>query len=423
MNISNENKLLLYCAQTEISEVIKSKVKKLLRLPLNWDEVLESAFWHCVSPLLYNNLKDIHDEFHIPRESMDRLKAEYHRNLARNTYIYKELKRILDAFYGNRIDVIVLKGAALAKFVYGNIGLRPMADIDIMVRKDALPQAEKTLSGLGYLFSGNMPSVEYRKNHQEIVYLHDKKNIPVEIHWHVSNKSHPSQIRINDSDIIVNWWKDANSIELYGSNAFILNPEDLILHLCLHFLKHRFCSLNGAFSSRGAFLQMCDIYQTIKCYKNEIDWERFKCNVEKYSIVEPVHTTLFIINKFLGKNDDMFHDSLNIFRSERLDKGLVELFIKRIFIKEKDLVPIPLPFIKAQLPLVFKEKIKILLKNIFPNSAVISKRYNVPLRSKKLYFYYLIRPLSLLLRYRRTMLDTSRIKEEVTLNRWIDSKF
>src|SRR3989304_7122244 len=142
MNISHENRLFLQCLQASISGNTGDKIKGVISLSLNWEEVLESAFWHGIAPLLYNNLKDIQESHLIPREVMAQLRTAYHGNLARNMYLYAELKRILETFSNKGVKVIVLKGAALAKTVYGDIGLRPMSDIDLLVKREDLPHAE-----------------------------------------------------------------------------------------------------------------------------------------------------------------------------------------------------------------------------------------------------------------------------------------
>jgi hypothetical protein len=118
MNLSNENRLLLYCAQTKIPETTLDQIRSLISLPLNWEEVLKSASWNGIAPLLHHNLKNIRKESHlIPQEVMDRLKKAYYGNMARNMYLYAELRRILEVFREKDVEVIVLKGAALAEMV------------------------------------------------------------------------------------------------------------------------------------------------------------------------------------------------------------------------------------------------------------------------------------------------------------------
>ncbi len=262
----------------------------------------------------------------------------------------------------------------------------------------------------------------YRESHQDIHYIQKERNIKVDIHWHISNKSHPFRIRYISSDMIEEWWERARTIELSGSKTLILCPEDSILYLSLNFLKHRFSSENGGFSSRHALIQICDIYLTLKHYRDEISWVRLKCKAERYGMESNIYITLLVVREFTGKHDEIFLNALNEFTSECIDEEILRIINKRILIREDDLNLVPNPFIKSQVAPAFHEKVKTLLRNIFPNPETISKRYQVPLSSKRLYFYYLIRPLSLLSRYRKMIFEIPRIKEDIILNRWISSK-
>ena len=47
------------------------------------------------------------------QETLDKLKKAYYANLARNMYLFSELRRILEAFNNKKVDTMVLKGAAL----------------------------------------------------------------------------------------------------------------------------------------------------------------------------------------------------------------------------------------------------------------------------------------------------------------------
>src|ERR1700758_1426892 len=105
INLSNENRLLLYCTQTKISETTLNQVKNLISFPLNWKEVLKSAFSYGIAPLLYHNLKNLQG---TPQEVTDRLKKVYYGSMAKNMYLYAELRRILDAFHEKDVEVIVL---------------------------------------------------------------------------------------------------------------------------------------------------------------------------------------------------------------------------------------------------------------------------------------------------------------------------
>ena len=424
MTISNENQLLLYFVQKNITEGKYDQINKILDLPMNWEEVLKSASWYRILPLLYHHLNRIRDIHGIPKDIMVKLKKIYLKNVTRNMYMYEEVNRISEVFNDQGLEIIFLKGIALDKTVYGNIGLRPMSDIDFLIKIDKLPRAEDImLSKLGYVHSGNRPAAWYRENHQEISYTSLSKKIHVDMHWHISNNTHPSRIRIIESDIIKKWWKSAKTFEPYGRNIFILSPEDLISHLCLHFLKHLFISHNGGFSSKGAFMQICDIFQAIKFYENKINWLTFASTSEEYGINNNIYTALVIVNEFIGEDGrTTMRNVLNGFKSEKVDKEIVRIINSKILIREEELSIVPNPVIKAKIADSFYTKVKLLTGYLFPKPIIISKRYNIHLSSKKLYLYYLIHPLNLLFKYRGVIFETTRVKEDVILNRWMDTR-
>ena len=418
MNLSYENRLLLCCTQPLISGDRLNEAEDIVRLPLDWEEILESTRWHGVGPLLYNGLEKIREKRLIPQIVMDELKAVYNAILARNMYLYAELSSILNEFYKQKVDVILLKGAVLAKKVYGDIGLRPMSDIDLLVKEKDLPRAEKILSMSGYLFYGSNPREWIRRNNYHIVYIHPSKNIPVEIHWYITKDSHPFQIRDIGAGIIERWWEQAEAAEIFGKKELMLRPEDLILHISLHFFMHRFVGQKGVFRSKGALIQLCDILWILKHYKDRIDWTRLGAEAEKYGAMSIICTMLWIIKEIFGDDDTFPVYLFDRAGQENPDKKIARLIEKRIFIRESD---IPATLVKSKTADRLRKKIMILLEQIFPQAEIISTKYSVPLSSKKLYFYYLIHPLKLALKHRKIISEYPDIKEEVILRKWIES--
>ena len=423
MNISNENRLLLYCTQVKINKNYIELIKDTLNLPLNWKEILNSSLWYGTTYLLYHHLQFFQDLCAcIPEKTMIELKKNYHANVIKKVFINEELNRVIKEFKYEGIEVILLKGIALEKLAYGDRGLRPMGDIDFLVKKEDLPTAETLLLRLGYSFYGNKPADWYRKNHQEINYISKEKKMHIDLHWHISNKSHPSRIRVTDTKIIKKWWKNAIPIELPIGKVQILSPFDSIFHLLLHFLKHRFMTINGGFSSKGALIQMCDILEILKHYKKTIDWSKLGHQANEYGISNITFTSLFIVNKFIGNYDDSFNKTLCGFNNESLDQKVVHSIGNKIFVKEDELILVPNRVIKSQAEPTFCKKIKRLLSYIFPNLKFISEKYNIPISSKKIFFYYLLNPLLILLKYFNIVFAFSRIKEDIILNKWINSK-
>ncbi len=128
-----------------------------------------------VGPLLYWHFKDGTWPEEMPLVVREHLTKSYYNTLAQNTLMYKELARILETFAAEEIPVIVLKGAALAATVYEDIGLRPMGDLDLLVRPEDLRRAWKAMSALNYQVLAANTEVVLRN--------FDGPEIGVDLHW------------------------------------------------------------------------------------------------------------------------------------------------------------------------------------------------------------------------------------------------
>ena len=393
MNLSNENRLLLYCAQTSIPEDTLNKVKDIMSFSLNWEEILESALSQGIAPLLYNSLKKIRSSQFVPEKIMDKLKKAHYGNVARNMYHYEELKRILEAFHEKGVKVIVLKGAALDKIVYGDIGLRTFGDLDLLVKEENLAYAKKIMSDLEYVFTSGKMSEEWRKKkHFHLMpYIQPDKNIVVEIHWHITGDS----FHIN----IDEWWEMAKVIKIDNCQALILSPEDMLIHLCLHLFNHGYNNI----TLRG----LCDIFGTLTYYRKEINWQRFQDKVDKYKISKPVYTILYFINKHEMDDDN----SLRWVKPSLVNLKLLTLIEKRILGEHGVHSDIPKQLVQSMVLDKPSKKARILLKIIFPTREGMVKRYQISSSSKKIYFYYIFRPFYLLFKYGKFILEILRLKK------------
>jgi hypothetical protein len=83
------------------------------------------------------------------------------------------------------IPALALKGPILGRALYGDLGRRPSADIDLLVAREDLPSAIGTVKRLGYLTphdqadEGALPLLHFRLDH-------DAQGLPpIELHWRV----------------------------------------------------------------------------------------------------------------------------------------------------------------------------------------------------------------------------------------------
>jgi hypothetical protein len=419
MDLSPENRLLVNCVQAGISETAANEMKEILDLPIQWEEFLKSAFWHGVAPLVFANLKDMPEARLVPPEVMEQLKEAYYATLARNVLLYSQLDKVLKSCKEERIEVLLLKGVALAKTVYTDIGMRPMGDIDIMVRREDLFKAEERLSALGYLFHGGNSPEWWRENYCHIGYLQPDTSVMIELHWHITAKTDVE--RIHNPDFVVSeaLWGRAYHGEPFMDNVRVMSPEDALHHLCIHFLKHRFpYDNNGIFTSRGALRQISDIVYLLKQYENELDR---KTSAQGEGLRRDNDLVAFVVSliRSIAGNESMAACMNNHYKTGSADHAVLEVMAKKIFIRDVTRPDGARFAIDALSEVTFRDKAKKIFGAVFPSPEVLSERYAVPVSSKGLYLYYFKRPFDLFLKHRKIMSEIPRMKDDVILNRWI----
>lgn len=385
VNPSPEWKLLLSCARTNIDEEeLKHIGHQLVHANLDWDRVAERACQHGIAPLVYYNLQRLGVTSVIPKDAVDELERSYYGNAARNTLLYQELNKVLKALKEIGSEIIVLKGAALAETVYSNRALRPMSDIDLLVRKEDLPRVENHLVAMGYLLHQHPRPKEWLKEHDYHLAFIKNETTPIEIHceihWHIERPSRPFKIDIEGM------WERALAAKIAGVEALVLSPEDLLLHLCLHTCKHKLTF----FGPRS----LCDISETLRYHGQAIDWGQVQNRSYQWCINQYVYLTLHLAKELLGAA--VPEPVLASLKPEDFDARLLD-WAKEEMLEDKGSSPIFPDLLRVWKARRFKDMMALLLEPL--TLEAIAKCYAVSPTSKKIYFYYPVRLKDLLLRY------------------------
>ncbi len=245
--------------------------------PADWARFARRAEAEGVAPLAYHFLSSTFNlqpstfnsrpsTFNIPNEVWSQLKASYYRTAAHNALLLRELERILEAFERAGIEVIVLKGAALAQTIYPDPALRPMSDIDLLVHAGDLAAASKAAQGTGY----TQEKITYH------AYLRGgpEQQVAVEIHWALPQDSRG---RSPDLDTL---WRNTVPLEKSGNpagkhtgegtkspyrQAKQLTPEAAFLYLVGHLM------LQTA-PQRRRLLWFYDLYRLYQGPLHNLDW-------------------------------------------------------------------------------------------------------------------------------------------------------
>ena len=259
MELTPERSLLLACARARLTAENRQRIAKLAVADLDWNQLASVSYAHGIAPLVCHSLVGSDAIGLVSTAVAQRLRSSYYANAARNSLLYDDLKKLLLALRQEKIEVIILKGAALAETVYPHRALRPMSDIDLLLRKEQLGKVESKLLDMGYLFDGHGKTKEFYLQHHYHWMFTKRSAISIEIHWHIMRPEGPFSIDI------AGFWKRAQWTKIAGVEALVLCPEDLVLYLCQHFWKHKLL---------GGIRPLCDIAETAKYYSGELDWSR-----------------------------------------------------------------------------------------------------------------------------------------------------
>lgn len=125
--------------------------------PLDWTYVLRAADRQGVTPLLHEWLKR-HPEVVVDEEWAHRVHDAYWASHFQNRLLLSELERVSHAASGAGIDLMPLKGATLATDYYPTPALRPLSDLDLLVRPHDADGLGRVLQALHYQEVAPSPS-------------------------------------------------------------------------------------------------------------------------------------------------------------------------------------------------------------------------------------------------------------------------
>lgn len=226
--------------------------------PDEWDKVLELGELHGVAPLLYSRLSSI--ETHLPVQFIHKLRLLSHRHQAAAQIRQKVLLDTLIACEEAKVDMLLLKGIALSMLVYPEAALRPMRDIDILVRKEDLFRVRELLLTLDFQIDA-LSADQYPEKHLVATKLIDGMSISVEAHHKLFDDEYGNPVEFDDLLL------PRVPIDVSDQTAFTLSPEEMLWHVSRHLVE----SVN--YANQVRLIWFADVLFLVRCYADEIDWD------------------------------------------------------------------------------------------------------------------------------------------------------
>ncbi|WP_069472770.1 nucleotidyltransferase domain-containing protein, partial [Candidatus Marithrix sp. Canyon 246] len=319
---------------------------------MEWDVLLRSAIKHGIAALLYKRVKNLDN---IPKDILAALSKAYYTNLLRNFSYYQELSEIIKQLHENEIEVIVLKGAYLAKTVYESDALRFIGDMDLMVKSADLSKTQNLLLQLGYK--------------QNLTDFKKQGAFNIDLHWNF-HFTPDTPFKINPEML----WQAAQPCTIGNIKAQCLSPEDLLFHACSH----------AAYANNfGSMRFLYDIQKTIAYY--EIDWNLLFKRASEWKAEKVVYLALYIAKDCLAA--EVPDKVLNEFKPKDFNLELVTI--------TKEIISFNINYQLSSINLAtlwminkpLREKLSIIINRTLLSPKSLAALYNLPTNSWRVYFY------------------------------------
>ncbi|MBN1179251.1 MAG: nucleotidyltransferase family protein [Anaerolineae bacterium] len=217
----NTYSFLSYCARVTCEGQHRRRLANAAQQFTNWETLPEQAEFHNLAPLAYHHLKAAGVE--IPPDAKRSLLALILRHRHAAQVRQAVLGEFVSACQAAGIQVIVLKGAALASLLYPEPELRPMRDLDVWVERADLEEAHRLLTRL----EGYDPHLEKEGPHVKHLMSglrRDGLHVSVEIHFRLPGirREKPVPFPVGTTGIV----------------AHTLSYDEMLRHLCTHMAHH-----------------------------------------------------------------------------------------------------------------------------------------------------------------------------------------
>src|ERR1035437_6262637 len=255
--------------------------------PSDWASLIDWALCFRVGGLFYREIKSrsLPTEV-ISVDARNRLREAYRNIATTNTSRFLDASKVLMSLADNDLPVIALKGLSVAKHIYGDIALRPMSDIDLLVKEEDLARAGRILLTLGYTQYFPAWESSMLRTFKHLPPFTNKNGTIIELHWNIVTSDVPIRVDIDGL------WARACLIKVDDVEVHALSPEDLFLHLCIHACSHLQTGLG--------LIPLCDLAGLMKISADRIDWQVVIERGARWGSHKCVYLILLLVRELLG---------------------------------------------------------------------------------------------------------------------------
>jgi len=282
--LSPERELVLLCALPNFDQAASSRVREILRGPLDWPSAAALAHDHHLETFLHENLKRAGGGL-VPTEWAGNLHESARKAAGMSVLLSSELLRICGIFEKEAAPIVPYKGPVLGQLAYGNPSERRFVDLDFFVPHKETARARDLLASGGYEAKFEIPGRSATRSENvpgQYAFFRAATRAQIELHTERTLRYFPVPLDFEKMSrrLII--------VELCGRRVPTFSIEDTLVMLCVHGSKHFWDRL----------LWILDVAQLVRIQK--VDWTLLKAIAAELDSTRVVLLGLYLAHDWFG---------------------------------------------------------------------------------------------------------------------------
>jgi len=217
----------------------------------------------------------------------------------RNHLLFEDTAALIRLLRQARVEVLVLKGVPLALLYYREAALRPMADVDLLVRRQDAPRAIRTMVEAGWTSPSSCP--ERLAPFARTVDFQNASGTLCDLHLLGFRQG-----RHQDDDDL---WENAITFDVAGTPAYTLEAADQLVLVCTH---------GSQWNAMPSIRWVADAAMLIR---SGVNWRHVVERTQQRRLMVPMAETLPYLQRFAAVPDDVLNAirRMPASRLERID--------------------------------------------------------------------------------------------------------
>jgi hypothetical protein len=311
-------RLTLLCARARLSgdEDVRDDLEHLLAADgIPWDAVTTTLVRHGLALIFRHLVRQTQLDGLLPVPVREELESLYRGSTYGSLFLEAALRRIGDTCASRGIDLVVLKGLFLSRVVYELDDVRPVGDIDLLLRPEDALRLREVLQGLGYREYNRPTQVLWKRETEYMVFRGGTPEVMIDVHTLVVPEER-FRVRQHRRALESAVWEGSRSSDRLGAPLRELRPEHLLVYLCAHLtVRHTF----------GRAIWLVDLREVLRYYEGKVDFDLLRQCAQEWRLATFVYFGLLGAQRYAGADvpDDVLERLRPRYRGARVFEAML----------------------------------------------------------------------------------------------------